>query len=207
MTWKATIAAAALSVGTFSALTYAQNQPGGNNAAGNNGGGNNGGGGGGGQNGGGGGGGRRGNFDPAQMQQRMMDNIKDQLGATDDEWNVIQPKLQKVMDAQRETRAGGGMRMLFGGGRGGRGGGGGGQGGGGQGGGDQPTSPLAQASEELQTVLQNKNATPDDINSKLTAFRAARDKANTDLDAARKDLKDVLTAKQEAQMVLFQILE
>ena len=57
-------------------------------------------------NGGGGGGGfrDRGNFDPAQFQQRMMDNIRDQLGFTNDtDWNAVQPLVQKVMDARRDV--------------------------------------------------------------------------------------------------------
>ncbi|HTV75679.1 MAG TPA: hypothetical protein VMD57_01685, partial [Candidatus Baltobacteraceae bacterium] len=64
---------------------------------------------------GGGGGGRpgRGNFDPAQMQQRMLQRIQDQLGITNDtDWSAIQPLVQKVMDAQRDLR-GGGMARMF----------------------------------------------------------------------------------------------
>src|ERR1017187_10536094 len=63
------------------------------------------------QNGGGGGGG---NFDPAQMQQRILDNAREQLGLTNDtDWNAIQPLVQKVMDARRDV-GGGGMSRLFG---------------------------------------------------------------------------------------------
>src|SRR5690606_14415515 len=40
--------------------------------------------------------GERGNFDPAQMQQRMMERMRDQLGATEEEWTVLQPKLEAV---------------------------------------------------------------------------------------------------------------
>jgi len=66
-------------------------------------------------------GGGRGNFDPAQFQQRMMDNIKDQLGFTNDtDWNAVQPLVQKVMETQRDARSGGMGRMF---GRGNRGGG------------------------------------------------------------------------------------
>src|ERR1035437_1919834 len=72
---------------------------------------------------------RRGNFDPAQFQQRYMDNVRDQIGFTNDtDWNAIQPLVQKAMDAR--------MAVGFGGrgfGRCGRGGGQGGQGGGGGG--------------------------------------------------------------------------
>ena len=81
--------------------------------------------------GGGGGGFGGGNFDPAQFQQRMMDNIRDQLGFTNDtDWAAVQPMVQKVMDARRDV--GGGMRGMFGRnrGQGGQGGGGGQQGGG-----------------------------------------------------------------------------
>ena len=46
--------------------------------------------------------GGRGNFDPAQFRQMMMDNIRDRLEATNDaEWQVLQPLVQKVMDARR----------------------------------------------------------------------------------------------------------
>src|SRR5205814_10221636 len=86
-------------------------------------------------------GGGRGNFDPAQMRERMMSRIKEQLGATDEEWKAIEPKVDKVMTAQRESRGGFG----FGGfGRGGPGGGG--PGGGGGGGADQqPTTAVGKA--------------------------------------------------------------
>ena len=69
---------------------------------------------------GGGGGGGRGNFDPAQFQQRMMDNIKEQLGYTNDtDWNAVQPLIQKVVDARRDVGFGGGMGRMFRGNRGG----------------------------------------------------------------------------------------
>src|SRR5216110_2902919 len=70
--------------------------------------------------------GGRGNFDPAAFRERRMNQIKEQLGATDEEWKAIEPKVDKVMTAQRESFGGFGGR----GGPGGRGGGGGGGGGG-----------------------------------------------------------------------------
>ena len=69
--------------------------------------------------GGGGGGGRpgRGNFDPAQMQQRMMERYKEVLEVTDDsEWKAMEPLVQKVMDVRRESFGGMG-RGMFGRGR------------------------------------------------------------------------------------------
>ena len=84
-----------------------------------------------------------GNFDPAQFQQRMMDNIRDQLNFTNDtDWSAVQPLVQKVMDARRDV---GGRRHaagLFGRNRGGQNGG---QPGGGRGGMFGQPSPEQEA--------------------------------------------------------------
>src|ERR1035441_3350924 len=108
ITLCAMASALALSVGDL----FAQQDNGNNNNGGQNGGGQRrnrqggGGGGGGGQGG--------GNFDPAAMQQRMMDNIRDSLNFTNDtDWSAVQPLVQKVMDARRDV-GGAGMRGLFG---------------------------------------------------------------------------------------------
>src|SRR4051812_14728716 len=56
----------------------------------------------------------RGNFDPEQFRQRMMDNYKEQLEVkSDDEWKIISTRIEKVMTAQRDARVG---RGGFGGG-------------------------------------------------------------------------------------------
>jgi len=142
------------------------------------------------------GGGRRGNFDPAQMRARMEQMMKEQLGVSDDEWKVIQPKLEKVQQAQRDAR-GGGFGGMMGGRRGGRGG----------FGGNQPETPVAKAAQDLRQTLENKDAKSDDILAKLKAYRAARDEARENLAKAQKDLREVLTQRQEAQLVLMGTLD
>ena len=149
------------------------------------------------------GGGGRGNFDPAQMRERMMNRIKEQLGATDEEWKAIQPKVEKVMNAQRESRGGGG----FGFGGGGRGGPGGGGGGGGGGADQQPTTAVGKAAQDLRTTLDSKDAAPETIAKKLGALREAREKARKDVGDAQKDLKEILTQRQEAVLVINGMLE
>ena len=141
---------------------------------------------------------RRGNFDPAQMRERFMNSIKEQLKADDDEWKVLSPKIEKLMTAQRDARAGGG-------GFGRRPGGGGGGGGGGAD--NQPTTPVAKASADLRTALDNKDTPAEDIAKKLAALREARDKARADLAAVQKELKEVLTQRQEAVLVTMGMLE
>lgn len=180
--------AVAVSVASLSTLAVAQNQPnGGGQGQGQ------------GQGGQGGQGGGRGNWDPAAMQQRMMDGIKEQMKAPDDEWAVISPKLEAVIKAQRDARVGG-----FGG-RGGPGGGRGGQGGGG--GGGQPQSEVAKASQELRTTLEAENASPETVAAKLKAYRDARAAAEESLKTARAELKGVLTERQEAVLVMAGMLE
>jgi hypothetical protein len=134
-------------------------------------------------------------FDPAQFRQQRLDRIKEQLGASDDEWKVLSPKIEKVMDVQRNTFGG------FGGGRG--------RGGGGGGGNadNQPQTPVAKASADLRTTLENKDAPADDIKTKLAALREAREKARAELQAAQKELKEVLTQRQEAVLVTNGMLE
>jgi len=147
---------------------------------------------------GGAGGAGGGNFDPAQMRERMMTRLKEQLGANDDEWKVLQPKVEKVMDAQRDTRGGG-----FGG-FGGRGGG----GGGGGGGADAANqSAVAKASADLRTAVENKDAPADDLKAKLAALRDARTKARETLAASQKELNELLTQRQEAVLVVNGMLE
>src|SRR3954466_1478149 len=47
----------------------------------------------------------RGNFDPEQMKQRMMDRYKERLEVkSDDEWKIISERIEKVMTAQRDAR-------------------------------------------------------------------------------------------------------
>jgi hypothetical protein len=135
-------------------------------------------------------------FDPAQFRERMMNSIKERLGASDDEWKVLSPKVEKVMTAQRDARGGGGG---FGG-----------PGGGGRrgGGGDQqPTTETGKASADLRTALENKDTPADDIAKKLAAYREAREKGRAQLQAAQKELKEILTQRQEAVMVNMGMLE
>ena len=150
------------------------------------------------------GGGRRGGFggpggfDPAQMRQRMMDRLKEQLDVKDDEWAVMQPRLEKVMTLSFESRMGG-MRGMFG--RGGR------NRGGDNNNNPQANNPVAKAQEDLRTTLDDKNASADTIAAKLKALRDARAQAKEELTKAQSDLKEILSQRQEAQLVMMGYLE
>jgi len=48
----------------------------------------------------------RGNFDPAQMQQRMLEDLRDQMEVKEDaEWKALEPLIQKVLDTRRQVES------------------------------------------------------------------------------------------------------
>lgn len=152
------------------------------------------------------GGGPRGNFDPAQMRQRMMERMREQFGVTnDDEWKIISERIEKVNESRRGM---GGMFGRMGRGPGGGGPGGGGQGGGGGGGGrgGRGWGPQPSAEEqELQKAIEDK-ASNDVIKAKLAKVREAHKASDEKLKAAQQELKEVLDTKQEAVAVLMGLL-
>jgi hypothetical protein len=151
-------------------------------------------------NGGQGGGGRpgRGNFDPAQFQQQMMDRTKATLEVTDDaEWKAMQPLVQKVMDARRETFGGMGRGFGRGGPRG--------------GGNTQPADQQGQSGQQrrggfgtpspeadaLQKAIDSK-ASKAEMKAALDKYVASRKAKQAALEQAQADLRKVLTSRQEA---------
>lgn len=165
-----------------------------------------GGGGGGGQQ--GGGRGQRGGFDPAQMQERMMEMYRERLEITDDtEWKAIQPMVAKVTEARRDVGTGFNRNMFRppGGGRGGdQAGGGGGGGNAGRRGPGGFGEPSAEE-EALQKAIESK-ASAADIKTALGKLRDAKKAKEAKLAAAQDNLRKVLTVRQEAQAVLVGLL-
>jgi hypothetical protein len=144
-------------------------------------------------------------FDPERMRQMMADRMKQQLGASDAEWQVIQPRLVKVMTLNRQVSGGPGRAGMFlGRGRPGM-----------RGPGDRgPASPegeeptaVEKASEQLRTALENESASPEQLKQQLTALREAREKAKQELATAQQELRQILTLRQEAQLVLMGMLD
>lgn len=151
-------------------------------------------------------GGPPGGFNLDEMQARMMGFFKERLKVDDEEWKVVEPRLKKVMTMGMQAR-GGGLSML---GRGRGPGGPGGPPGGDAGGPPQPPpdeSEVGKASRAIRDLIEKDDAKPDQINAALETLRAARKKAQNELDAARKELRELLTLKQEATLVAMGILE
>jgi len=158
-----------------------------------------------------GGGGRRrgqgqagfgpGGFDPAQMQERILERYREALGFTNQtEWDAVRPLVQKVLDAQREVMMVSGRRMMraF---RGGPGGFGGPEGG--------PFGQMAQpspAEEALQKAIDS-NASREELKAAMEKVRQERKQKQEALRAAQEELRKVLTLRQEAIALQMGLIE
>ena len=110
---------------------------------------------------------------------------------------MLEPKIQKVMESAGQSLTGG-MRFRFrtpGGAP------------------DDTEKPTAvdTVRKELQKVADNKDSKPEEIKKAMTAYRDARDKAKQEARAqyekAQKDLREILTQRQEALLMSKGILE
>lgn len=134
-----------------------------------------------------------------QFRQRMQERMREQLGANEQEWKVLQPRIDKVQQLQRDSRGGFRGRM----GRGGR-----------RGGEAQPAaaterqlSDVQKKTEALRSLLDDEAAGAGAIKAAMDALRKARAQAQKDLAAARKELQGVVSVRQEGRLVLMGILE
>jgi Spy/CpxP family protein refolding chaperone len=112
------------------------------------------------------------------------DDVQKKIAATDEEWKVIGPKLQKVIAARRAVSGEAGV-----------------------GGGPMSSTAVAQAQAELKTVLDDPKHTKAEVDEKITAVRKAREQARAELEEARRDLMLMLTPTQQAVMVSLGYLE
>jgi chromosome segregation ATPase len=118
----------------------------------------------------------------AWERSRAIADFQGQLGVSDSEWAVIKPRLEAIYDlvhpAQQSKR--GDVRSM---------------------------TPVEQKKSELRQLLANQDALPEQIKGALTALRTAKEKAHQDLAKARQDLRQLMTVRQEAVLVLGDLLD
>jgi len=118
----------------------------------------------------------------AWERERTVEALKDSLGFTELEWPVVKPRIEKVYNLVRpQTPFGPGSA--------------------------QPRTEVERRSGELREVLRDEEAKAEAIKAKLTALRAAKEKARRELAAARQNLRQLMTLRQEAHLVLRGLLE
>ncbi len=135
--------------------------------------------------------GERAGYDPEQMRQRYMTRVQEALAVSGEDWTKLEPKVSDVYTLWRQMRGGMGFgtqrRAAPGA--------------------EEKLTDLEQATADLQTLLQDAQAAPEQIKGKLDALRAAREKTAKQLAEARDALRKELNVRQEAQLVLMGLLE
>jgi chromosome segregation ATPase len=116
-------------------------------------------------------GGRGGPMTDEQRQQFLqvrVDRLKETLGATDEEWNVLKDAITSVVNLS----------------------------------GDQ-----MKASQALRDAVGKEGATNDELKAALDTYRKATKAVTDKRPALQAKLKELVTPKQEAQLVLQGILD
>jgi hypothetical protein len=187
--------------------------------------------------------------------ERRNQSIKQRLEATEEQWKVIEPKINRIYFFRNQSSISMGFVGIggvysgasgsgsvtrgamggYGGGSSGSSSGGytaGGKSGGGSGGyvmggssgsgsggsaqywagppwrlADRPLTEGEKACEELSELLQDKNSDPEKIKQKMVALRQAREKARNQLAKVRQELREILNSRQEAKLVLLEVLD
>lgn len=124
----------------------------------------------------------------AETQDRQVEKLRPQLGATDDEWVVIKPLLAAVLQAQAaEARSQAALKVSVK--RGGT-------------GTAAPAAKAATAREKLSQVLADEYAEKQEIKSQMDAVRKEERLKAEALRAARAKLRPLLTLEQEATLMV-----
>ena len=133
---------------------------------------------------------------------RYLEQLRKRLDASDEEWAVLAPRLENLIRAQQEARTGiSGMR-----------GGGAGPGGGRGGGGffapaREKLSDLELAAEAVRLAARDPDIPNRDTSLALKEYRKEREKARSKLAAAEQEIRDLVTQRQEAILVMLGVLE
>lgn len=118
----------------------------------------------------------------AWERKRAVEDLKEQLGVSEQEWTVIQPRIQAVYDLVHPP-----LRMRPGS--------------------AQPTNDVERKRRDLQELLRDEKAPADEIKAGLTALRAAKERATQELSRVRQSLRQLMTLRQEAVLVLNGLLD
>jgi uncharacterized coiled-coil DUF342 family protein len=118
----------------------------------------------------------------SRKAQIAFEKLKDSLRVSEEEWPVIQPRLQAVYDLVHPT-----SRMT---------------------GENTPAkTELEQKSRELRELVREDTAGPEQFKAKLAAYRAAKDRVAQELGGARQSLRQILTLRQETILILNGLLD
>jgi hypothetical protein len=114
--------------------------------------------------------------------QRTLDRLRGDLGVSEEEWTVIRPRIEAVyrlvhVQASPDDAS------------------------------TETLSAVTKAIEAVRSLLRDQKTTPDQIRDALTQLRAAREKVKQELTKAQKNLRQIMTLRQEAILILNGLLD
>jgi hypothetical protein len=129
--------------------------------------------------------------DRDQIQQRMTERYKELLECSDEEWQVLGPKVLNVYSLSNQSRTGS-VRMVMG-----------------------RTNQRNRSSgnqdneslTKLEELLENKDATTSEIKRLVSEVRKEREKSQEELAKAQMELRELLTVRQEAILITLGLLD
>jgi hypothetical protein len=119
----------------------------------------------------------------AWERMRAIEDIRGQLEVAEAEWSVLKPRVEavyKLVHPQPQFGGPGNVGLM---------------------------SPVDRSKGELRQMLASKDASADQIKAKLTALRVAQEHSRQELTKARQNLRQLLTLRQEAMLVLNGLLD
>ena len=128
-------------------------------------------------------------------EERWLEIVHEQIKPTEPEWEVLKPRVDKVVRLVREVNAGReskGIReprteKL-----------------------DEPGTPTTETqlkARALNDALFDSFTSPSRVREHVAAYRAARDTAKQNLVRAQEELRQLLTTRQEAILIIMGLLE
>jgi DNA repair exonuclease SbcCD ATPase subunit len=117
-----------------------------------------------------------------QDRRRAIEDLREQLSVREQEWAVVKPRLEAVYSLRHPVAQAGP-------------------------GNESKRTEVEQKSSELRGLLRNEGAPADQIKAGLTALRAAKERARQELATAQQNLRQILTLRQEALLVLNGLLD
>lgn len=114
--------------------------------------------------------------------QRTLQRLKTDLAISEEEWAVVKPRLESVYRLVHMQVSTGGVATA-------------------------PLTTLKEKIDTLRRLLLDKETTPDKIKDALTGVRSAREIVRQELTKARQELRKIMTLRQEAVLVLSELLD
>src|SRR5688572_1745758 len=133
----------------------------------------------------------------AKHTQDQLAAIQEQLGTIDEDWKTLSPKVEKVIVAKQNMNTGAGMnwtasnnaKPTF------------------EASKSKPDTAPGKAMQGVRDALVDDDATAEQLEQKMAAARAARQKARENYEAAQNDLIDEITPRQQAVLMTLGVIE